>query len=125
LTEIADARVDLQSRESCGIADVACLPKTYPAWSSAIPGLEGRIQDWLNSKRSDADAVVWTNLGWKLPDATRFSADEGMKWLRDLRKAKKDDSAEEYIRKAPSQTDTCLRRQAREEFGWSDIAIRY
>jgi hypothetical protein len=122
-TEIADARLDLQRREACVIADVACLPKSYPAWSSLIPGLEGRIQDWLDSKRSDVDAVIWTNLGWKLPGATRFSAEEGMKWLRGLREAKKDDTAEEYIRQTPSQTDTCLRRQAREEFGWSDIVI--
>jgi hypothetical protein len=125
LTEIADARFDLQSREGCVIADVACSPKSYPARSSAIPGLEGRIQEWLDSKRSDVDSVIWTNLGWKLSGATRFTAEEGMKWLRDLREAKKDDTAEEYIRKAPSQTDTCLRRQAREEFGWSDIAIGY
>lgn len=94
-------------------------------WSSATPSLEGRIQEWLDSKKSDVDAVIWTNLSWKLPDAERFSVDDGIKWLRSLREAKKSDTAEEYLRKAPSQTDTCLRRQAREQFGWSDIEIGY
>jgi hypothetical protein len=123
LTEISDARLDLQSREGCSIDDIACLPKINAGWSSATVGLEGRIQDWLNSKMTDVDAVIWTNLGWKLPGATRFTVEDGMKWLRSLREVRKDDDAEEYIRKAPSQTDTCLRRQAKEKFGWSDIAI--
>ena len=52
-----------------------------------------------------------------------FTVEDGMKWLRSLQKTRKHDSAEEYIRKAPSQIDTCLRRQAREEFGWADIPI--
>ncbi len=77
----------------------------------------------LDSKKSDVDAVIWTNLGWKIPNVARFNVEDGMKWLRNLRNAKKDDTAEEYIRRAPRQTDTCLRRQAREEFGWSDIPI--
>jgi hypothetical protein len=123
LTETADARLDMQNRESCGIDDIACLPKNNAAWSSTTPGLEERIREWLDGKKNDVDAVIWTNLGWKLSGATRFSAEEGMRWLRGLREARKDDTAEEYIRKAPSQTDTCLRRQAREEFRWTDIAM--
>jgi hypothetical protein len=125
LAETADASLDLQRREGCSINEIACLPKGTTAWSSATPGLEGRIQDWLDSKKNDVDAVIWTNLDWKLLGATRFIVEDGMKWLRNLREVKKHDTAEEYIRKAPLQTDTCLRRQAREEFGWSGIAIGY
>src|SRR6266851_2971377 len=119
LTELADARLDLRKREVCSIDEIACLPKGTAAWSSETPGTEGRIQDWLDSKKSDVDAVIWTNLGWKMPNAARFTVEDGMIWLRTLREAEKDDTAKEYIRRAPPQTDTCLRRQAREEFGWS------
>jgi len=125
LTEMADACLDLQKREGCSIDEIACLPKGTTAWSSATPGLEGRIQEWLDSHRSAVDAVIWTNLGWKFAGASRFTAEDGMKWLRSLREARKHDTCEEYIRKAPSQTDTCLRRQAREEFEWTDIPIGY
>ena len=124
LTEMSEARKDLQDRENCiNIEDIACLPRGQSGWLSTTPGLEGRVQEWLDSKKGDVDAVIWTNLGWKIPNAARFTVEDGMKWLRNLRAARKDATAKEYIRRAPPQTDTCLRRQAREEFAWSDIPI--
>ena len=125
LTELEKAVLDLKSRERCRIDSIGCLPRGATAWSSETPGLEGRIQDWVTSKRNEVEAVIWTNLDWKLPGAPSFNVESGMNWLRGLRAANKDGSAEEYIRRAPSQTDTCLRRQAREEFGWLDISIGY
>lgn len=125
LTDSDEARRDLRKRERCNLSDIASLPRHGQTWSSAAPSLEGRIQQWLDSKENDVDAVIWTNLDWKFLGATRFTVEEGMRWLRGLREARRDDTAQEYIRRAPSQTDTCLRRQVREEFGWSDIAIGY
>jgi hypothetical protein len=121
LTEIEAALADLRSRERCLIDAIGCLPRGKSRWSSALPGLEGRIQEWLDSKKGHVDAVIWTNLGWMLSSATRFSTEDGMKWLRHLRGTGKAAAAEEYIRNAPPQIDTCLRRQARDEFGWSDF----
>jgi len=126
LTEISEARADLQTRENCDdIGEIACLPREGVTWSSAVPGLESRIQDWLDSKKSDVDAVIWTNLSWKIPGVTRFTVEQAMNWLRTLRNDGKSDTAEEYLRKAPSHVDTCLRRQAKEEFGWADIPTGY
>ena len=66
-----------------------------------------------------------TNLPWKIAGVAKFTVEDGgMKWLRDLRAEGRSKKAEEYIRKSPSQTDTSLRREAREQFGWSDTAIR-
>jgi hypothetical protein len=67
------------------------------------------------------DAVIWTNLGWTIPDVAKFYAKDALDWLRNLRQQGKSDTAEEYLRKAPSQMDTCVRRQAKDEFGWNDI----
>lgn len=125
IAEVGDARLDLKSREGCSIDEIACLPRGQSRWLSTVLGLETRIQEWLDSKKADVDAVIWTNLGWKIPNAARFTVKDGMNWLRSLHQAGKDDTSEEYIRKAPSQTDTCLRRQAREEFGWNDVSIDY
>jgi len=125
LTEILKARANLQTRENCGISEVACLPAEGAIWSSAVPGLESRVQDWLDRKKSDIDAVIWTNLDWKIPGVNKFTAEHAMNWLRALRNDGKSDTAEEYMRRAPSQTDTCVRRQAREEFGWTDIPTGY
>lgn len=124
-TDPDDACRDLRKRERCNIRDIASIPRHGQTWSSTVPSLEGRIQDWLDSKKNDVDVAIWTNLSWKLHSAERFTVEEGMKWLWSLRKAGKSAAAEEYVRNAPSQTDTCLRQQAREEFGWSDVAIGY
>lgn len=126
LTDVSNARQDLQNREGCtDIEDIACLPRGNSGWSSATPGLEARVQEWLDSKKGELDVVIWTNLSWKIPRVSRFTVEDGVNWLRNLQQAGKHDTAEEYIRKAPSQTDTCLRQQAREQFGWKDVPIGY
>jgi hypothetical protein len=53
----------------------------------------------------------------------RFTIDLGITRLRRLKESGQDSCAKEYIRKAPPQTDTPLRRCAREEFGWTDADI--
>jgi hypothetical protein len=67
LTELGGARLDLKKRESCSIDEIACLPKGNAAWSSTTPGTEGRIQDWLISKRSDVDAVSRSSFSISFP----------------------------------------------------------
>jgi hypothetical protein len=125
LTEIETAPEDLRSREGTELNAIGCLPRGRSKGSCSVPGIEARIQEWLISKENEVDAVIWTNLGWKIAGANTFTVEDGMKWLRDRRAEGRSERAEEYIRKTPSQTDTCARRQAREEYGWSDIEIGY
>jgi hypothetical protein len=122
LDDLSTARLDLQNRESCDIQKIGCLPREGAAWAG-IEGLEGRIQDWLTLKKAEVDAVIWTNLGWKIPDVARFTAKDAVDWLRTLRQQGKSGAAEEYMRQAPPQIDTCVRRQAKSEFGWDDILM--
>jgi hypothetical protein len=89
-----------------------------------MTGLGQRIREWLDSQ-PQVDAVIGTDLRWKLDAVDSFRVEHGIRWLEELRTAGEDDTAQAYIRKAPSQTDTCLCRQAKEKFGWSDIAIGY
>ena len=124
LTELDDAIRDLRKREGCNLSDIAYLPRDGQPQSS-IPGVDERIREWLNFKRGELDAVIWTNLRPKLEEREVFTVEESIDWLDRLRKNKQHGRAEEYIRKAPSQTDACLRRQVRERFGWTDIAIGF
>ncbi len=119
-----DAICDLRQREGCNLSCIAYLPRDGQPQCS-IPGVEERILEWLNSKKGELDAVIWTNLRPKLKKREVFTVEESIKWLDSLRKRKRHGRAEEYIRKAPSQTDTCLRRQVRELFAWPDILIGF
>ncbi len=124
LTEHTDDVIcDLRKRERCSLSAIACLPRNRP--QSIVPGVDGRILEWLDSRRSELDAVIWTNLRPKLDDREAFTVHDSIQWLDGLRARGQHERAEEYIRKAPSQTDTCLRHQVRERFGWTDIATGF
>ncbi len=125
LTERAeDVVYDLRKREGCTASCIAFLPREIQSQSS-VPGVDGRIREWLDSKRNEVDAVVWTNLAPKLGQKNVFNVQEGIEWLESLRESNQHGTAEEYVRKAPSQSDTCLRRQLRERFEWADIPIGF
>lgn len=117
LDDLSDARLNLKQRESCDLDKIGCLPQDGVAWTG-VQGLELRIQEWLAAKRAEVDAVIWTNLGWKIPNVSVFGVAAALDWLRNLKLQGKAARAEEYLRKAPLQVDTCVRRQAKEEFGW-------
>jgi len=119
-----DAICDLRKREGCNLSCIGYMPNDGQSQSS-IPGVDGRIREWLGSKRAEIDAVVWTNLRPKLEERETFTVEDSIGWLDSLRKGNRHNRAQEYIQKAPSQTDTCLRRQVRERFGWTDIPIGF
>ena len=50
LTDPGEACRDLRKRERCSIGDIASLPRCGQTWSSEVPGLEGRIREWLDFK---------------------------------------------------------------------------
>jgi hypothetical protein len=114
-----DAAVEnLRGREGCSKEYIGYLTENGQHSTNSLPGIQQRIAEWLKSKE-DVDAVIWTDL----PDDLDVEA--GIKWLETLRTAGTDGHAEEYLRKAPSQTDTCLRRRVKQQFGWNDISIGF
>jgi len=118
-----DAICDLRKRERCTLSDIAHLPADTA--QSPIPGVDLRIREWLLSKRAQIDAVIWTNLPPKLEQRQTFIIEESIAWLDNLRANNRQERAQQYIQRAPSQTDTCLRRQVRERFHWTDIDIGF
>jgi len=124
LTDLASARENLKETEGCPLAKIAFLPSNQ-AWSR-VAGVDDTIRDWLAGKSNEVGAVLWTNLEWKLEDRTQFTSQDAISWIdTELRKKGRDWRAEEYVRKAPSQTDTPVRRMLRTQFGWTDINIGY
>jgi hypothetical protein len=119
-----DAIADLRKREGCYTSDIGYIPNDGQLQSS-IAGVDQRIREWLNSKRAEIDAVIWTNLKWKLEDREEFTVHDSIEWLDSLKQDNRHSTAQKYIQMAPSQTDTCLRSQVRERFNWKDIPIGF
>jgi hypothetical protein len=119
-----DAVCDLRKREGCNLSRIGHMPNDGQS-QSPISGVDGRIREWLESKTAEIDAVIWTNLGPILEEREVFTVEDSIKWLESLRRTNQDSTAQRYIRMAPSQTDTCLRRQVRERFHWTDIPIGF
>ncbi len=118
-----DAIRDLRKREGCSRSDIAYLPADTA--QSPIAGVDLRIREWFLSKNAEIDAVIWTNLPPKLEQRQTFTVEESIAWLDSLRANNRQERAQQYIQRAPSQTDTCLRRQVRERFHWTDIDIGF
>jgi hypothetical protein len=120
------ARENLKTREGCNIDKIAYLPAPRGSAGSGsnVPGVHHIIQNWLDSKRAEVDVVLWTNLGPNFTSQETLAQD-AISFLEDLRKRGRDQKAEEYIRKAPSQTQTPLRDEFRKRFAWIDIDVGY
>lgn len=75
------------------------------------------IQNWL--KINNLDAAIWTNLPAKFNGQENIepSLEQAIEYLRAL-SVNQQNTAEEYIRKAPKQIDTEFRRKFETEFGW-------
>ena len=79
---------------------------------SPLPGLEA----WMRER--DLSGVVWTALPSQFAGIPRSpTADEIVSYLKGLTGQTRQ-RAEEYIRRAPAQTDTAYRRRIEAELGW-------
>lgn len=117
-TELAKAREDLRAREGV-------YPKNAAAhiggWSlgDADPASIFELEPWARAR--GVQHVVWTSLPAKIGDDLRTpSAGEVIGYLRGLTGATRD-HAERYIRRAPRQVDTPLRRQIAAALNWTPL----
>lgn len=109
--DIEAARRDLGSREGIPKRRWVELVGAWPEdGSECILGLE----EWAEERR--LDAVVWTALGANF-HAGQPLGDQVIGHLRSLVGARRD-KAEEYVRRAPRQIDTEVRRRIENDLGW-------
>ena len=120
VADLAKAREALADREGMG-------PKTRARyvgyWSldgaSAGVGSEA-IAQWATTK--GLEGVVWTSLppGFKQAVEALMTPEDVVTYMED-RGAEARRSAEEYVRRAPRQMDTEVRRRLELEFGWTPV----
>lgn len=115
-TDLAQAREDLRARES---VPKSAVHKLIGTWSRGDPTPENVIE--LNGWAQDhgVDHVVWTALPAKFDGEDRTpTADEVVGYLRGLVEPARG-RAERYVRRAPRQVDTLLRRRIAAELDWT------
>jgi len=82
--------------------------------------IEQTVMDWLEQKQ--LDAAIWTGLGYsEKTGEKRPIIGEIFIHLQKLDGSPAGKIAEEYIRRAPRQTQTAYRKQIEQRFGWTPI----
>ena len=111
---LADAANDLAARERCSLRDIGWADRD--GWKARDAGLGAAVRDWVRAE--GAQGAVWTD---GLPN---FAALTGLEWRVEAGRGylatlegRARDEAETYIREAPPQTLTPLRRSIQAE-GW-------
>lgn len=114
--DINTAVASLQKREGMPTT------KKIGVWKVGItnPPCIGDLSHW--SSLHGIDAVIWTNLPPKFAgeDHRVPNVDEVISHLRSLSGKQRED-AEEYVRKAPKQTDTLFRKRIEADLGWTSL----
>ena len=115
-----EAREALRKRENIPASN---LDKHIGHWTSEAcsDGLGAdEVGQWATA--TGLDAVVWTALppGFRGGPESVMSPDAVIEYIRGLG-AEARGTAEEYVRRAPLQVDTDVRRRLELEFGWSPM----
>jgi hypothetical protein len=116
-TDLSGALCDLRTREniiskSIGFIDLSRQSENC----SVLPTASAAIKNW--AKTHAFEAVIWTDLPTNFKDelGVDFSLDHAEEYLRKLPKTVAE-RAREYIRNAPEETTTPLRRRLHDS-GW-------
>lgn len=113
---VASAIQNLAVREKTSTANIGFLDRDNQHRASFAQYLP-RLGRWLCLH--ELDAVIWTDLtsNFETKTGKAFSHAAALEHLRHLTGQERQ-AAMEYIRTAPRQTDTPLRRRIRRELGW-------
>lgn len=119
-SSIAEAKENLRQREG------KPQPKHIHAWESGDVLNDDQtihaVSTWARSK--NLSSAIWTDLPAKDSSGSErvMTVDESISYLSNLSKIPKQ-KAEEYIRAAPSQIATEIRKAASKKFGWTDYIL--
>jgi len=115
-TDLKDAVEDLMRRE-CTVPDcIGFVDLANGTTNQIYSSITKQIRDW--PRRSGVDAVIWTALKSNFEERTaeQFAVERAITYLQSLRGSERE-NAFNYIRKAPEEVNTSLRR-ALDELGF-------
>ncbi len=116
---VSEAREQVRVREGTIARLIGSTPVTGGA--EAATEVVTTIEQWR--KRQGLDAAVWTNLAGNFAEKTGqpFTSEHVIRYLLSL-PSRERRAAEEYIRRAPLQTQTPLRQIIEQRLGWRPLS---
>jgi hypothetical protein len=114
--DLTTAKEELRKREGTSKNH----PEHIGSWTFGSPEPQlFQLASWASER--GVTSLIWTALPPKFAGEDRTPSEaEVLSHLRSLRGAERD-SAERYVRRAPPQIDTKIRRAIEAEFGWTAI----
>lgn len=109
------AAVEGTCKEKLGFVD--CL--SGQSRCQILPSAASKIHDW--AEQNHFDAVIWTDLPSNFENVVKmeFTVDNAQRYLHSLKEEGAALAACEYIKSAPSEVDTPLRKRMRDD-PWLD-----
>jgi|ERR1700676_129292 len=125
---LPEARKNLRVREACSLQDIHSVA-VQPQADNALSEIEARVNKWLLT-RDGVEAAIWTGLtcNWKDKRDRSFTTEDAVRYLQELEDAKNSsavilDHAREYVKNAPSQIQTRVRKAMQRVSGWEDTVL--
>jgi hypothetical protein len=125
---LIEARENLTTREGADLKDIHSATAQDPK-EAATSEAAARITVWLKNQE-DLQAAIWTGLSsnWNHRRGRPFTPEDAAEYLRELEEAKDQataayERAREYMRNAPPQTQTRVRKMMQRKKGWEDAAL--
>lgn len=117
--DLAEAKEALKKREGCHFSKIGSWEIGEEVSQSETIS---NLPDW--AKNNSVEAVIWTDLPSKFNgiDNKIPTCDEVIAYLAGLT-GRQREKTEEYIRRAPPQTDTLYRRKIEAELGWKPVSV--
>lgn len=126
---LRDARENLRTREATALKDIHSLTSAGRTQGNVPKVVSAEVTLWLKG-RENVQAAVWTRLttNWNERRGKQFCPEDAVEYLREM-EATRDQSAatyeraREYVRNAPPQTQTPVRRMIQRRKGWEDAKL--
>lgn len=123
-SDLEIAILDLAIREGCSRGKIGSCEKIKDECRFTPNNFffKNEIENWLTAL-PEIHAVIWTNLSVKFKDTLGldYCSESVIKYLQTLSEEKKA-LAEEYIRKAPNQICTKMRKEIEDKLKWTKIS---
>lgn len=120
---LKEAIQELSFREDCSNNKIGYFDRTSKRFRcNSAPKIRNEIEQWI--KKTDLDAVVWTDLKSNFMDRSKYtslSRTTIILYLQDLINNQHHENAEKYIRNTPNQIKTYFREIIERELDWMPI----
>jgi 2-succinyl-5-enolpyruvyl-6-hydroxy-3-cyclohexene-1-carboxylate synthase len=125
---VRGAILNLMGRERCREEEIASMGTVDEIGEDVV---KTKIKEWLKNKAGVVQAAVWTNLtsNWPKKGRPEFTVEDAVRYLEEIEQRQQESTeilkrAREYVRNAPEQIQTQVRKRMGTRPEWADNKLR-